>query len=102
MKATFLRRSFSAGGTQALGTSGAEGDRRGKSTQPGRCLASLQRPDIRLESLKEDIKEFFKISGWERKLQNAVYSELNVYPLPRHPAAPPEHLKEPLVYMRKA
>ncbi|XP_010606762.1 TBC1 domain family member 19 isoform X2 [Fukomys damarensis] len=64
--------------------------------------ASLQKPEIRLESLKEDIKEFFKISGWEKKLQNAVYSELNVYPLPSHPAAPPEHLKEPLVYMRKA
>uniref|UniRef100_A0A8C0XIK9 TBC1 domain family member 19 n=1 Tax=Castor canadensis TaxID=51338 RepID=A0A8C0XIK9_CASCN len=39
--------------------------------------ASLQRPEIKLESLKEDIKEFFKISGWEKKLQNAVYSELN-------------------------
>ncbi|XP_073898605.1 TBC1 domain family member 19 isoform X2 [Castor canadensis] len=64
--------------------------------------ASLQRPEIKLESLKEDIKEFFKISGWEKKLQNAVYSELSVYPLPNHPAAPPEHLKEPLVYMRKA
>ncbi|XP_036021325.1 TBC1 domain family member 19 isoform X1 [Mus musculus] len=62
----------------------------------------LQRPEIRLESLKEDIKEFFKISGWEKKLQNAVYSELNVFPLPSHPSAPPEHLKEPLVYMRKA
>uniref|UniRef100_A0A8C5V454 TBC1 domain family member 19 n=1 Tax=Microcebus murinus TaxID=30608 RepID=A0A8C5V454_MICMU len=50
--------------------------------------ASLQRPEIKLESLKEDIKEFFKISG--------------LFPLPSHPAAPPEHLKEPLVYMRKA
>ncbi|GAB1289662.1 TBC1 domain family, member 19 [Apodemus speciosus] len=49
--------------------------------------ACLQRPEIRLESLKEDIKEFFKIS---------------VFPLPSHPSAPPEHLKEPLVYMRKA
>ncbi|XP_063519657.1 TBC1 domain family member 19 isoform X3 [Pongo pygmaeus] len=64
--------------------------------------ATLQRPEIKLESLKEDIKEFFKISGWEKKLQNAVYSELSVFPLPSHPAAPPEHLKEPLVYMRKA
>ena len=64
--------------------------------------ASLQRPEIKLESLKEDIKEFFKISGWEKKLQNAVYSELSVFPLPSHPAAPPEHIKEPLVYMRKA
>ncbi|XP_037012629.1 TBC1 domain family member 19 isoform X3 [Artibeus jamaicensis] len=64
--------------------------------------ASLQRPEIKLESLKEDIKRFFKTSGWEKKLQNAVYSELSVFPLPRHPAAPPEHLKEPLAYMRKA
>lgn len=64
--------------------------------------ASLQRPEIKLESLKEDIKEFFKTSGWEKKLQNAVYCELSVFPLPHHPAAPPEHLKEPLVYMRKA
>ncbi|XP_074085760.1 TBC1 domain family member 19 isoform X3 [Macrotis lagotis] len=63
---------------------------------------SLQKPEIKLESLKEDIKEFFKLSGWEKKLHNAVYSELTVFPLPRHPAAPPEHLKEPLVYMRKA
>ncbi|XP_066241110.1 TBC1 domain family member 19 isoform X2 [Saccopteryx leptura] len=64
--------------------------------------ASLQRPEIKLESLKEDIKRFFKTSGWQKKLQNAVYSELSVFPLPSHPAAPPEHLKEPLVYMRKA
>ncbi|XP_045690531.1 TBC1 domain family member 19 isoform X2 [Phyllostomus hastatus] len=64
--------------------------------------ASLQRPEIKLESLKEDIKRFFKTSGWEKKLQNAVYSELSVFPSPRHPAAPPEHLKEPLAYMRKA
>uniref|UniRef100_A0A5F8GSM2 TBC1 domain family member 19 n=1 Tax=Monodelphis domestica TaxID=13616 RepID=A0A5F8GSM2_MONDO len=63
---------------------------------------SLQKPEIKLETLKEDIKEFFRITGWEKKLHNAVYSELTVFPLPRHPAAPPEHLKEPLVYMRKA
>ncbi|XP_067418652.1 TBC1 domain family member 19 isoform X3 [Emydura macquarii macquarii] len=63
---------------------------------------SLHKPEIKLESLKEDIKEFLKTSGWEKKLQNAVYSELNVFPSPCHPAAPPEHMKEPLVYMRKA
>ncbi|XP_074130706.1 TBC1 domain family member 19 isoform X4 [Sminthopsis crassicaudata] len=73
------------------------------STQLGfQASVSLQKPEIKLESLKEDIKEFFRITGWEKKLQNAVYSELTVFPLPRHPAAPPEHLKEPLVYMRKA
>uniref|UniRef100_A0A8C8EAK6 TBC1 domain family member 19 n=2 Tax=Otus sunia TaxID=257818 RepID=A0A8C8EAK6_9STRI len=45
---------------------------------------------------------FFILTGWEKKLQNAVYSELNVFPSPCHPAAPPEHMKEPLAYMRKA
>uniref|UniRef100_A0A8C3CSY3 TBC1 domain family member 19 n=1 Tax=Cairina moschata TaxID=8855 RepID=A0A8C3CSY3_CAIMO len=63
---------------------------------------SLHKPEIKLESLKEDIKDFLKTSGWEKKLQNAVYSELNVFPSPCHPAAPPEHMKEPLAYMRKA
>ncbi|XP_066488251.1 TBC1 domain family member 19 [Tiliqua scincoides] len=63
---------------------------------------SLHRPDIKLESLKEDIKEFLKTSGWEKKLQNAVYSELSVFPSPCHPSVPPEHIKESLAYMRKA
>ncbi|XP_037991818.1 TBC1 domain family member 19 isoform X2 [Motacilla alba alba] len=63
---------------------------------------SLHKPEIKLESLKEDIKDFLKTSGWEKKLQNAVYSELNMFPSPCHPAAPPEHIKEPLAYMRKA
>ncbi|XP_067325099.1 TBC1 domain family member 19 isoform X2 [Anolis sagrei] len=63
---------------------------------------SLHNPEIKLESLKEDIKEFLKTSGWEKKLQNAVYNELSVFPLPCHPSAPPEHIKESLAYMRKA
>ncbi|XP_008117035.1 TBC1 domain family member 19 isoform X2 [Anolis carolinensis] len=62
----------------------------------------LHNPEIKLESLKEDIKEFLKTSGWEKKLQNAVYNELSVFPLPCHPSAPPEHIKESLAYMRKA
>ncbi|XP_038832034.1 TBC1 domain family member 19 [Salvelinus namaycush] len=62
----------------------------------------LHRPEIQLESLKEDVRNFLKASGWERKLQNAVYRELHVQPLPSHHAAPPEHAKEPLAYMRKA
>uniref|UniRef100_A0A7N8YNF1 TBC1 domain family, member 19 n=1 Tax=Mastacembelus armatus TaxID=205130 RepID=A0A7N8YNF1_9TELE len=60
----------------------------------------LHQPEIKLESLKEDVRSFLKTSGWERKLQNAVYRELQLPP--SHPAAPPEHLKEPLAYMRKA
>lgn len=64
-----------------------------------RCLLS---PDIKLETLKEDIRDFLKSSGWEKKLQNAVYRELTVLPAPCHPAAPAEHIKEPLAYMRRA
>ncbi|XP_040274945.1 TBC1 domain family member 19 [Bufo bufo] len=63
---------------------------------------SLFSPDIKLETLKEDIKDFLKASGWEKKLLNAVYRELNVLPAPSHPAAPAEHIKEPLAYMRRA
>ncbi|MEQ2274663.1 hypothetical protein XENORESO_005227 [Xenotaenia resolanae] len=62
----------------------------------------LHRPEIRLESLKEDVRSFLKTSGWEKKLQNAVYRELHIQLPPSHPPAPPEHLKEPLAYMRKA
>ncbi|XP_078147873.1 TBC1 domain family member 19 isoform X2 [Centroberyx gerrardi] len=62
----------------------------------------LHQPEIKLESLKEDVRNFLKTSGWERKLQNAVYRELHVQLPPSHPAAPAEHLKEPLAYMRKA
>ncbi|XP_035283566.1 TBC1 domain family member 19 [Anguilla anguilla] len=62
----------------------------------------LHRPEIKLECLKEDVRNFLKKSGWERKLQNAVYRELHVLPPPSHLAAPPEHTKEPLAYMRKA
>ncbi|KAF1380656.1 hypothetical protein PFLUV_G00166150 [Perca fluviatilis] len=62
----------------------------------------LHQPEIKLESLKEDVRSFLKTSGWERQLQNAVYRELHVQLPPSHPAAPPEHLKEPLAYMRKA
>ncbi|XP_029445624.1 TBC1 domain family member 19 isoform X2 [Rhinatrema bivittatum] len=63
---------------------------------------NLHRSDIKLESLKEDVKEFLRTSGWEKKLQNAVYRELNVLPLPSHPSATAEHIKEPLAYMRRA
>uniref|UniRef100_A0A8C7YWU1 TBC1 domain family, member 19 n=1 Tax=Oryzias sinensis TaxID=183150 RepID=A0A8C7YWU1_9TELE len=60
----------------------------------------LHRPEIKLESLKEDVRAFLKASGWEKRLQNAVYRELQ---LPQcHPTTPAEHLKEPLAYMRRA
>ncbi|XP_028854678.1 TBC1 domain family member 19 isoform X2 [Denticeps clupeoides] len=62
----------------------------------------LRRPDIAVGSLRDDVRRFLAASGWERKLQNAVYRELHVLPPPGHPAASPEHAKEPLAYMREA
>uniref|UniRef100_A0A3B5ALG1 TBC1 domain family member 19 n=1 Tax=Stegastes partitus TaxID=144197 RepID=A0A3B5ALG1_9TELE len=48
----------------------------------------LHQPEIKLESLREDVRSFLKTSGGQLP--------------PSHPTAPPEHLKEPLAYMRKA
>ncbi|RXN35441.1 TBC1 domain family member 19 [Labeo rohita] len=62
----------------------------------------LHKPEIKLETLKDDVRRLLKASGWERKLQNAVYRELHILPPPGHPRAPPEHTKEPLAYMCKA
>ncbi|TRY71361.1 hypothetical protein DNTS_008143, partial [Danionella cerebrum] len=62
----------------------------------------LDNPEIKIETLKDDVRRLLKESGWERKLQNAVYRELHILPPPGHPRAPPEHMKEPLAYMRKA
>ncbi|XP_077444251.1 TBC1 domain family member 19 [Stigmatopora argus] len=63
----------------------------------------LHQPEIQLETLKDDVRRYLRTSGWERKLQNAVHRELLICRLPPSlPAPPPEHLKEPLAYMRKA
>ncbi|KAJ8262585.1 hypothetical protein GJAV_G00168080 [Gymnothorax javanicus] len=62
----------------------------------------LHRPEIKIECLKEDVRSFLRKSGWERKLQNAVYRELHVMPPPTLSVMPPQHMKEPLAYMRKA
>ncbi|XP_037532409.1 TBC1 domain family member 19 [Nematolebias whitei] len=62
----------------------------------------LHRPEIKLQCLKEDVRKFLKTSGWEKKLQNAVYRELHIQLPSSHPRAPAEHCKEPLAYMRKA
>ncbi|XP_051756935.1 TBC1 domain family member 19 isoform X2 [Ctenopharyngodon idella] len=62
----------------------------------------MHKPEIKLETLKDDVRRLLKASGWERKLQNAVYRELHIQPPPGNPRAPSEHTKEPLAYMRKA
>uniref|UniRef100_A0A673LGL1 Rab-GAP TBC domain-containing protein n=1 Tax=Sinocyclocheilus rhinocerous TaxID=307959 RepID=A0A673LGL1_9TELE len=51
----------------------------------------LHKPEIKLETLKDDVRRLLKASGMTWLL-----------PPPGHPRAPPEHTKEPLEYMRKA
>uniref|UniRef100_A0A3Q1EK37 TBC1 domain family, member 19 n=1 Tax=Acanthochromis polyacanthus TaxID=80966 RepID=A0A3Q1EK37_9TELE len=58
----------------------------------------LHQPEIKLESLREDVRSFLKTSGGHN---NASFCYTHSLP-PSHPTAPPEHLKEPLAYMRKA
>uniref|UniRef100_A0A673J2Q7 TBC1 domain family member 19-like n=1 Tax=Sinocyclocheilus rhinocerous TaxID=307959 RepID=A0A673J2Q7_9TELE len=50
----------------------------------------LHKPEIKLETLKDDVRRLLKASGMTWLL-----------PPPGHPRAPPEHTKEPLAYMRK-
>uniref|UniRef100_A0AAQ6AE66 Rab-GAP TBC domain-containing protein n=1 Tax=Amphiprion ocellaris TaxID=80972 RepID=A0AAQ6AE66_AMPOC len=58
----------------------------------------LHQPEIKLESLREDVRSFLKTSGGHN---NVSFCYIHSLPL-SHPTAPPEHLKEPLAYMRKA
>ncbi|XP_056431567.1 TBC1 domain family member 19 [Gadus chalcogrammus] len=67
-----------------------------------RAKDCLHQPEIKLESLKEDVRHFLRVSGWEKKLHNAVYREMHVQPPLSLLPTPPEHRKEPLLYMRLA
>uniref|UniRef100_A0A8C4Z646 TBC1 domain family, member 19 n=1 Tax=Gadus morhua TaxID=8049 RepID=A0A8C4Z646_GADMO len=67
-----------------------------------RAKDCLHQPEIKLESLKEDVRHFLRVSGWEKKLHNAVYREMHVQPPLSLLPTPPEHRKEPLLYMRSA
>jgi hypothetical protein len=47
------------------------------------------------------MKMLFTITGWDRKLRNAVYHYMHSHPhMPPQPD--PDHNKEPLLYIRKA
>uniref|UniRef100_A0AAR2L252 Rab-GAP TBC domain-containing protein n=1 Tax=Pygocentrus nattereri TaxID=42514 RepID=A0AAR2L252_PYGNA len=63
----------------------------------------LHRPEIKLESLKEDVRNFLRVSGTQDWVYCVYHAgAVTCLPPPGHPAAPPEHTKEPLAYMRKA
>ncbi|WAQ99539.1 TBC19-like protein [Mya arenaria] len=63
----------------------------------------ISKNTIRVSELKKGVQTGLATSGWERKLRNVIYQYLQVNPLSIHPlATPPEHMKEPLLYLRKA
>ncbi|XP_077983707.1 TBC1 domain family member 19-like [Glandiceps talaboti] len=66
--------------------------------------AQLQaaRPNVHLSDLKREVHNALTETGWERKLRNAVYKHMALYPKIDHPLASQDHSKEPLAYIRKA
>lgn len=68
------------------------------------CAAQVEiaKPTLRLSELKKGVLNGLVNSGWDRKLRNAIYRFLQTHPKHQFPSPPPEHLKEPLVFLRKA
>lgn len=63
----------------------------------------ISKNNIRVSELKKGIQAGLAASGWERKLRNVIYKYLQTHPITSHPASTPaEHIKEPLLYLRKA
>ncbi|XP_033631796.1 TBC1 domain family member 19-like [Asterias rubens] len=60
------------------------------------------KPSIRLSDLQDQVIQGIQESGWERRLHNAVYRQLMLYPKPTHPNTPIDNTKEPLAYIRRA
>ncbi|XP_070552955.1 TBC1 domain family member 19-like [Ptychodera flava] len=60
------------------------------------------RPNVHLSDLKREVYNALVETSWERKLRNAVYKHMALYPRISHPLASAEQCKEPLTYIRKA
>nr|XP_006814716.1 PREDICTED: LOW QUALITY PROTEIN: TBC1 domain family member 19-like [Saccoglossus kowalevskii] len=60
------------------------------------------KPNIHLSDLKKEVHSALVETGWERKLRNAVYKHMVLYPQMNHPSSSGEHCKEPLSYIRKS
>ncbi|XP_032237861.2 TBC1 domain family member 19 [Nematostella vectensis] len=52
--------------------------------------------------MRASLLKYIRESGWEVKLQNAVYRQLIVNPIPPPAYIPEPHSKEPLAFIRKA
>ncbi|KAK3100088.1 hypothetical protein FSP39_014568 [Pinctada imbricata] len=64
--------------------------------------AEISKPTIRLSEIKKGVQTGLTNSGWDRKLRNAIFNFLQTHPKVPYPVPPPEHVKEPLQFLRKA
>ncbi|XP_071124573.1 TBC1 domain family member 19-like isoform X2 [Mytilus edulis] len=62
----------------------------------------ITKPGVRLSELKKGVQAGLIHSGWDKRLKNAVFKYLQTKPKLQYPVTPPEHTKEPLLYLRKA
>ncbi|XP_076117088.1 TBC1 domain family member 19-like isoform X1 [Mytilus galloprovincialis] len=62
----------------------------------------ITKPGVRLSELKKGVQAGLIQSGWDKRLKNAVFKYLQTKPKLQYPVTPPEHAKEPLLYLRKA
>ncbi|XP_060080026.1 TBC1 domain family member 19-like [Ylistrum balloti] len=57
---------------------------------------------LRLSDVRKGVQTGLVNSGWDRKLRNAIFKYIQCHPKIPYPLPPVEHLKEPLLYLRKA
>lgn len=62
----------------------------------------VAKPHIHVTDMKESIQNYLRDSGWEVKLQNAVYFQLKSLPMSSAQGIPQNQVKEPLAFIRKA
>lgn len=65
--------------------------------------SEVSKTNVRVSELKKSVQNGLTTTGWDKKLHNVIFQYLLKNPLTGHSeATPAEHIKEPLVYLRKA
>lgn len=62
----------------------------------------VAKPHIHVSDMKRSIQTYLRDSGWEVKIQNAVYTQLKSLPVSSTSDIPQNLQKEPLAFIRKA
>lgn len=62
----------------------------------------VAKPHIHVTDMKQSLQTYLRDSGWEVKLQNAVYSQLKSLPAYAASDISQRQVKEPLAFIRKA